>query len=56
MQSLQQGGSFSSHCLCAQSLNCVSWDDQVEVSMAPHQQVISAEQTREGRSSRGPIV
>lgn len=56
MQTLQQGGSFSSRCLCPQSLNCVSWDDQVEVSMAPHEQVISAEQTREGLLSRGPIV
>lgn len=34
--------------------NCVSCIDQVVVSMALHEQVISAKQTREGLLCRGP--
>lgn len=54
MQTLRQGGGFLSHCLCPRGFNCVSCTDQVEVSIATHKQVISAEQTREGPSRRGP--
>lgn len=54
MQTLRQGGGYLSHCLCPESFNCVSCIDQVEVSMALHEQVISAEQTREGLLRRGP--
>lgn len=54
MQTLGQGGGYLSHCLCPKSFNCVSCIDQVEVSMAPQEQVISAEQTWEGPSCRGP--
>lgn len=39
---------------CPESFNCVSCIAQVEVSMALHEQVISAEQTREGLFCRGP--
>ena len=35
------------------SSNCISCIDQVKVSMAMHEQVISAEQTREGLLCRG---
>lgn len=54
MQTLRQDGGYLSHCLCPESFNCVSCIDQVEVSMALHEQVISAEQTREGLLRRGP--
>lgn len=56
MQTSQQGGGFLSQRLCLQRFNCVAGNDQVEVSMAPHEQVIPAEQTREGQLSRGAIV
>lgn len=36
------------------AFNCVPCIDQVEVSMAPHEQAISAEKTREGLLCRGP--
>lgn len=54
MQTAKQGRASLSHRLCPESLIVFHAPDQVEVSMAPHEQVISAEQTGEGLSRGGP--
>lgn len=50
----RQGEGYLSPFFVLKDFNCVSCIDQVVVSMAPHEQVISAKQTREGLLGRGP--